>query len=135
MQINLLIFQTSNIGRFSCLPLDYYLSTCCGGPSFALAYLCRRYFWCLIIIFVGCNLDLEQNGSFTLHRYPLGHVPSLKSSLSLDSPNIMWATNKKCPQHPFSCFGLSLERDGGIHLLIVSKDQFPSPISCHRIYR
>ena len=40
----------------------------CGGPSFVLAYLCMRYFWGLIIIFVKCNLDLEQNEPFTLHR-------------------------------------------------------------------
>ena len=30
--------------------LDYYLSTCCGGPSFVLAYLCKRYSWGFIII-------------------------------------------------------------------------------------
>ena len=98
MQIHLLVFQTSIVGRFSYLPLDYYLNTCCSGSSFVLAYLCRRYFWGLIIIFVRCNLNLEQNGPFTLHRQPLGHVLSLKSSLSHDSPNVMWAT-KKCPQH------------------------------------
>jgi len=34
---------------FPYLPLDYYLSTCCDGPFFVLAYLCRRYFWDLII--------------------------------------------------------------------------------------
>jgi len=44
MQIHLLIFQTSTVERFSYLPLEYYLSTHCGGPSFVLAYLCRRYF-------------------------------------------------------------------------------------------
>ena len=68
MQIHLLVFQISTVGYFSCLLLNYYLSTCCSRLSFVLAYLCRRYFWGLILIFVGCNLDLEQNGSFTLHR-------------------------------------------------------------------
>lgn len=46
---------------FRHLPLDYYLSTDCGKPSFVLAYLCKRYFWDLIIIFVGCNPNLKQN--------------------------------------------------------------------------
>ena len=91
MQIHLLIFQTSIVECFSCLVLDYYLCTCCGRPSFVLAYLCGRYFWGLIIIFVGCNLDFEQNGPFTLQQQPLGHVPSIKSSLDFDSPNIMRA--------------------------------------------
>ena len=97
MKIHLLIFQTSTVGHFSYLPLDYYLSTCCGGISFVLAYLCKRYFWGLIVVFVGCNLGFEQNGPFTLHRQPLGHIPSLKSSLGFDSPNIMWATNNETP--------------------------------------
>ena len=100
MQLHLLIFQTSTVGRFSYLPLHYYLSTCCGGPSFMLAYLCRRYFWGLIIIFFRCNLDFQQNGPFTLHQQRLGHVPSLKSSLSFDSPNIMQATNNQPPPPP-----------------------------------
>ena len=68
MQLHLLIFQTFSARRFSYLPLDYYLSTYCGGPSFVLAYLCKRYFGGLIIIFVGYNPNFEQNGPFTLHR-------------------------------------------------------------------
>ena len=34
MQIHLLIFQTSIVEQFSYLPLDYYLNTYYGGPSF-----------------------------------------------------------------------------------------------------
>jgi len=38
------------IYRWTCLlfTADYYLSTCCGGPFFMLAYLCRRYFGVLL---------------------------------------------------------------------------------------
>ena len=90
---------------FPYLPLDYYLSTCYDGSFFVLAYLCRRYFWGLIIIFVGCNLDFEQNGPLTLYRQPLDHVPSVKLSLGFDSS----VGDEKCPQHLYNLFSLLLK--------------------------
>ena len=83
MRIHLFIFQTSTIGRFSYLPLDYYLSTYYSGPSFVLGYLCMSYFLCLFIIFVGCNLDLEEKWAF--HTSPIAFEPYSKPKVKSQS--------------------------------------------------
>ena len=97
MQIYLLIFQKSIAGCFSCLPLDYYLSTYCGRSFFVLAYFCMRYFWGLIIIFIGYNPNLKQKWAFLASPIAFGPYskPKVKSRSWLSKYHI--GKKKKAP--------------------------------------
>ena len=109
MQIHLSIFQASTTGRFSylpldyylstysCLPLDYYLSTCCGGPSFVLAFLCDRY-----LLRLYYNLCWMQPGpwvKWVFHTSPitfgLYSKPKVKSQSWLSKYHV--GEEKKAP--------------------------------------
>ena len=101
MQIHLLIFQTSITTRFSCLPLDYYLSTYYGRPSFVLDYLCKRYFWGLIKIFIGCNPNFEQKWTFNTSPKAFGPYSKPKVEFRSWLPKYHIGNEKKKPPTPF----------------------------------
>ena len=46
-------------------------------------YLCKRYYWDLIIIFIGCNLNLEQKWVF--HTSPIAFGPYSKPKVESQS--------------------------------------------------
>ena len=103
VRIHLLIFQTSTTRRFSCLLLNYYLSTYCGVSFIVLAYLCKRYFWSLIIIFIGCNPDFEQKWVF--HTSPIAFGPYSKPKVESQSWLLKYHMgNPKTPAPTFCNF-------------------------------
>ena len=101
MQIHLLIFQTFIAKCFSCLPLDYYLSTYYGGLYFVLDYLCKRYFWGLIKIFIGCNPNFEQKWTFNTSPKAFGPYSKPKVEFRSWLPKYHIGNEKKKPQHLF----------------------------------
>ena len=62
-----------------------------------LAYLCKRYYWGLIIIFVGCNSDLEQKWAFHTSLIAFGPYSKLKVKSQSSLPKYHMGNNKKCP--------------------------------------
>ena len=101
MQIHLLIFQTFIAKCFSCLPLDYYLSTYYGRLYFVLDYLCKRYFWGLIKIFIGCNPNFEQKWTFNTSPKAFGPYSKPKVEFRSWLPKYHIGNEKKSPQHLF----------------------------------
>ena len=101
MQIHLLIFLTFTAGCFSCSPLEYYLSTYCGGSSFVVAYLCRRYFLGFIIIFFKCNPDFEQKWAFLTSLMDFGPYSKPKVESWSWLPKYHIGNEKTAPDNEF----------------------------------
>jgi len=67
-----------------------------------LAYLCKRYYWGLIIIFVGCNLDLEQKWAFHTSLIAFGPYSKLKVESQSWLPKYHMGNKKRPPETSLS---------------------------------